>query len=53
MNSKGVLAVGTELPFVLLGLLAVALRLHVCGIVVRKGLKYAKIEIFRLHKLFG
>jgi hypothetical protein len=31
-----VLAVGTELPFVVLGLLAVALRLHVYGILVRK-----------------
>jgi hypothetical protein len=29
-----VLAVVTELPFVLLGLLAVALRLHVYGIIV-------------------
>jgi hypothetical protein len=31
---EGVLAVGTELPFVLLGPPAVALRLHVCGIIV-------------------
>jgi hypothetical protein len=36
---EGVLAVGTELPFALLGLLAVALRLHVHGIIVRKGCK--------------
>jgi hypothetical protein len=36
---EGVLAVGTELPFVLLGLLAVALRLHVYGTLVRIGCK--------------
>jgi len=50
---EGVLAVVTELPCVLLGLLAVALRLHVYGIIVRKGSKPAKIEIFRLQKFFG
>jgi hypothetical protein len=46
----GVLAVVTELQFVLLGLLAVALRLHVYGIIVRKVSKPAKIKIFRLQK---
>jgi hypothetical protein len=50
---KGMLAVVTELTFVLLGLLAVALRLHVYGIIVRKGLKSAKIEIIRPQKLLG
>jgi hypothetical protein len=50
---EGVLAVVAELPFVLLRLLAVAMRLGVCGIVVRKGSKPAKIEIFRLKQFFG
>jgi hypothetical protein len=45
---EGVLAVVTELPFVLLGLPAFALRLYVYGIIVRKGLKSAKIEISRI-----
>jgi hypothetical protein len=49
---EGMLAVVTELPFVLLGLLAVALR-HVYGIIVRKGSKPAKTEIFRLQQFFG
>jgi hypothetical protein len=59
---EAVLAVVTELPFVLLGLLAVALRLHVYGIIVRKGpnlrkLKYSDFKNFLvnferlLHKL--
>jgi len=41
---EGVLAVVTELPSVLLGLLAVALRLHVYGIIVRKGSKPRKFK---------